>query len=440
MTGQRVPDLIPQQRAELDFLRSTPRALLLSETGTGKTAVLLTYAEDCLRQGWTVLWVTEKGLVGQFMREAGVWLSDGTPSPVAFDKAKATDRFRVATHGVLARRAGKLATSGADVLIVDEAQIVGGGGVEPNAATYRAMLELSEASTRSVFATATPVGTAHAFDLLALLECARIPGCPSRAVMASHAEYRATATKWGTVDLLAGVTDHGLGLLIAPLARHAIRGTIEGTGQATPTLVRHFVDVPLTGQDAQAYAEAEAVGGLRGHQHRQSASRSPASLVPALLYALEEADRRGHRHVVVFTDNFDLLDPITEALRSSGRDVQTITGESTAAQRTAALRAHADAPASVLVGTGAVETGLNIQHASLLVSVVQSWNPAREEQREGRLVRLGSPHKEVTHLVIRPAVGIEDHKVNRHDRKRDVTERVLSAVGSSSPRMEVAHV
>lgn len=432
MIWQGVPDLIPQQRAELDFLRSTPRALLLSETGTGKTAVLLAYAEECMRLGLTVLWVTEKGLVGQFMREAGAWLHDGTPGPVAFDKAKATDRFRVATHGVLARRAGKLDALGAGVLIVDEAQIVGGGGIDPDAATYRAIRELSEASTRSVFATATPVGTAHAFDLLALLECAQIPGCPSRAVMASHAEYRATATKWGTTDVLAGITDHGLGLLIAPLARHAIRGTIEGTGQAMPTVVRHFVDVPLTGQDAQAYAGAGAVAGLRGHQHRQSASRSAAALVPALLYALEEADRRGHRHVVVFTDNFDLFDPITEALRASGRDVQTITGESTTAQRTAALRAHADAPASVLVGTGAVETGLNIQHASLLISVVQSWNPAREAQREGRLVRLGSQHREVTHLVIRPDVGIEAHKVNRHDRKRDVAERVIGAFGSTS--------
>ncbi|MDO8308055.1 MAG: DEAD/DEAH box helicase [Actinomycetota bacterium] len=432
MTGPRKPDLYPHQRAELAFLLDTPRALLLSETGTGKTPVLLAYAEDCLRQGLTVLWVTEKGLVGQVMREAAVWLNDGTPSPVAFDKAKATDRFRVATHGLLARRAGKLNAFGADLLIVDEAQIVGGGGIEPNAATYRAIRELSEASTRSVFATATPVGTAHAFDLLALLECAQIPGCPSRAVMASQAEYQTATTKWGTAQVLAGITDYGLDLLIAALARHAIRTTVKDTGQAMPALVQRFIDVPLTGEDAQAYAEAGAMVGLRGHHYRQSASRSPDALVPALVHNMAVADSRGHRHVVVFTDNFDLFDPITETLRSCGRDVQTITGKDTPAQRTAALRAHAEAPASVLVGTGAVETGLNIQHASLLVSVVQSWNPAREEQREGRLIRLGSPHREVTHLVIRPAVGIEAHKVNRHDRKRDIAERVLGAVGSTA--------
>jgi hypothetical protein len=324
---------------------------------------------------------------------------------------------------------------------VDESHNVAGGGVDANAATYRAILGLSGRVERSVFATATPVGTAHGLDLLALLECAHIPGTPRRADVMAQVQYRVTRTPWGgLVNVIDGITSQGLAMLMAPLSAHAVRSTVHGMAEGMPTLRRSFVDVQLVGDDALAYAAAWSAGGLRGHQYRQAASRSAGSLVPALLKVLSEAEAQGHQHVVIFTDNYDLFDPIDAALRATGRDVQTITGKSSQAQRTAALAAHAQSRSSVLLGTGAVETGLNIQHASLLVSVVQSWNPAREEQREGRLVRIGSPHAEVWHVIVRPAVSLETRKVGKHDRKREVAEWVLASVPETRTPLDAAHV
>lgn len=433
--------LYPSQEAELAFLSRTPRALLLSETGTGKTPPLLCYAQATLKAGGSALWVTKKGLQVQLQREADVWLQPDVPRPVPWDKAGPEDRFRLTTHGVLASRGGGLEGWTPQLLIVDEGHKVGGGGVDPNAATYKAILDLSGRAERSVFATATPVGTAHGLDLLALLECAHIPGTPSRAEVMQHVRYRVTRTPWGgSANVIDGITSQGLAMLMAPLSAHAVRSTVHGMAEGMPALRRSFVDVPLVGEDAWAYAAAWSAGGLRGHRYRETASRSAGSLIPALLKVLSEGEAQGHRHVVVFTERYDLFEPIEAALRASGRDVQTINGDDTPAQRTAALAAHAEASSSVLLGTGAVETGLNIQHASLLVSVVQSWNPAREEQREGRLVRLGSPHTEVRHVVIRPGVALETRKVGKHDRKREVAEWVLAAVPKPAVALEAQNV
>ncbi len=85
----------------------------------------------------------------------------------------------------------------------------------------------------------------------------------------------------------------------------------------------------------------------------------------------------------------------------------------------------------MLVGNSALEEGLNLQHASLLVTVVASWSKSRELQREGRLLRLGSLHPRVHHVTVRPDVPLEVRKEARLEVKQAIADEVLRAVPSA---------
>src|SRR4029077_9620835 len=57
---------------------------------------------------------------------------------------------------------------------------------------------------------------------------------------------------------------------------------------------------------------------------------------------------------------------------------------------------HPDRPsARVMLATDAAGEGINLQFAWLMVNFDIPWNPARLEQRMGRLHRFGQPHDEV---------------------------------------------
>jgi Helicase conserved C-terminal domain len=60
-----------------------------------------------------------------------------------------------------------------------------------------------------------------------------------------------------------------------------------------------------------------------------------------------------------------------------------------------------------LVVTDVAAEGLDLQRAARVVHYDLPWTPMRLEQREGRALRLGSPHREVEVIVFRPPAAIE---------------------------------
>jgi superfamily II DNA or RNA helicase len=425
--------LLPHQMREVEFLRSHPRALLLSETGTGKTASMLARASDFLATGGRVLWVTKTGLTRQLRSEAAAWLPPSLPQPVEVDRAKDRDHFLFTTHGTVARRAEALSGLTADLLIVDEADEVKAGGRDPRAKTYLGLRGLAHQSGAVVFATATPVSTAHALDLWALMDAAGLGGLPSRDFIERHVIHAALPTKWGgTTRVPTGISEYGLGLLLRPLADSSIRTTGDQTGQGLPSMRRVYIDVPLSRSSQDAYDAASQRQGLTGHHSRQQASRSVETLVPAAHEYLTRGDGFNHDKVIVFTENFDLFRPLASALTDSGETVLELKGGMTDRQRAETLERHKAGGRSILVGTSTIETGLNLQHCSLLVTVTPSWSPARERQREGRLVRVGSIHDDVVHVTVRPAVELEDHKARRRQTKDHLAARILDVVPTTA--------
>jgi superfamily II DNA or RNA helicase len=102
----------------------------------------------------------------------------------------------------------------------------------------------------------------------------------------------------------------------------------------------------------------------------------------------------------------------------AGRDrIAVIGGETTPDERTAALSRFApdtvvwpgyEPPAGevdMLVSTDVLSEGQNLQQAQAVISYDMPWNPQRVVQRNGRVIRLRSPHREVFLATMLPAPG-----------------------------------
>lgn len=115
----------------------------------------------------------------------------------------------------------------------------------------------------------------------------------------------------------------------------------------------------------------------------------------------EMFDASGQRRkLVIFTEHRDTLNYLSEKIRTLlGRPEEVISiqgGMSRDERRTAQASFVQDKKVLVLVATDAAGEGINLQRAHLMVNYDLPWNPARLEQRFGRIHRIGQT--EVCHL------------------------------------------
>ena len=92
---------------------------------------------------------------------------------------------------------------------------------------------------------------------------------------------------------------------------------------------------------------------------------------------------------------------------------------------------------SLLVTTDVLSEGLDLQNASVIVHLDLPWNPARLEQRVGRVRRLGSPHDEVHVYAMSPPAGAE-HVLRVEARLRAKLRLASTIVGRDSPSLDIA--
>ena len=90
---------------------------------------------------------------------------------------------------------------------------------------------------------------------------------------------------------------------------------------------------------------------------------------------------------------------------------------------------------NMLVTTDVLSEGLDMQRASVIIHLDLPWNPARLEQRVGRVRRIGSSHPQVSVYVLAPPVAAE-RLLRVEQRLRDklgVAGRVIGPVGRMLP-------
>lgn len=421
MTNEEPLQILPHQVQELEFLRNHPRVLLLSETGTGKTITLLSRVQDVLSSGETVLWVTSKSLQAQLVKEASKWLPESM-QPAPFTRAGQDRPFIYLTHRLAQMRVSDLLKHRShDLLIVDEAADVGGGGANPKHKTFQALKRLSMEAQSSVFATAEPLGSLHALDLWALADCTGIPQLPNREVMNAWVEWRELPTSNSRVAYTpSGISNDGFNILLSKIRPNQIRTQIDDVTKLPPLAISHH-PVALTDQAQKDYDQANGLHGLDRHMARQQSSRDSSAIIPEVMDLLQKRYAE-HKSVLVFSEMFDLLNPLARELDARGISFLQIDGSVPEGRRGKILDRHQRGEVRVLLLTSAAEAGINAQQSTLLISVVQSYSPSRERQREGRIRRIGSVGPELVHAIVRPEVGHEKRRSQILDEKENLIQ------------------
>ena len=138
------------------------------------------------------------------------------------------------------------------------------------------------------------------------------------------------------------------------------------------------------------------------------------------LAALDRLMRRASDPVVIFTEFRHSLQAIEERLAPI-RPVAALHGGQSTSERQRALARFLRGDASVLVATDVASQGLNLQtRARWVINLDVPWNPARLEQRIGRVDRLGQTR--ATHAT----VFLADHEMEARLVQR-LAQRVAAA-------------
>ena len=155
-------------------------------------------------------------------------------------------------------------------------------------------------------------------------------------------------------------------------------------------------------------AVAEALGSL------QNADDPKLALLRRLL---EEVPSE---KVIVFSAFADTVRYIDDHLpdRVDGRDRVTVIGAETNPDERTRLLARfcpdtvvhpgyepTDGEVDLMLGNDVLSEGQNLQQAAAVISYDMPWNPQRVVQRYGRVVRLKSPHREVSLITMLPEQG-----------------------------------
>lgn len=157
------------------------------------------------------------------------------------------------------------------------------------------------------------------------------------------------------------------------------------------------------------------------------------------------------RKVAIFTSYQDTAHYLQEALEAqpdlaSGRPWEVVIGNETDANaRAQALERFAphsvtddphfttDNEVDLLISTDILSEGQNLQEAQAVLSFDMPWNPQRVVQRNGRVIRLKSPHDQVYLYTLLPEQGDLDAMLGLEARLQNKIAAANAAFGMESP-------
>lgn len=391
------------QEYERRFISDRDRGFILSGVGMGKTPTMLTAASDLLADGKKVAIVTKKSLVRQLKDEAARWLPPKY-QPVEWEAARfPRDESRpiVLTYDLMNRRIDQVVEVGFDVVLADEAHHLCGGSVVAD--SFR---RVAAPADKAFLFTATPVQDLTGLDLIHLMHAGGFVGVPTPEQHEQHFILDRLGRPTN-VDREGRETCQNL------IRRYGIRH--EATAGMVPTVNYRTHPVP-------------APPSHHRQRDQRTASRNADCLVPEVVRLLATVYAH-HDKAVIFTENFDLLEPLRLALKRAGIGHLAITGKADAKKRADFIRQWASDPnVRVLLGTSVLEQGLNLQRASLVMAVVETYVPQRGDQLAGRIARPGSTFTEVDYAAVHMDIGHEKRKASRSEGKFRLAYELLSKV------------
>ncbi|MDR1251349.1 MAG: SWF/SNF helicase family protein, partial [Treponema sp.] len=133
------------------------------------------------------------------------------------------------------------------------------------------------------------------------------------------------------------------------------------------------------------------------------------------------------RKVIVFSEWIKMHQLIAEMLRKKGVGYTELNGKVPVKQRGALIKQFEQNPeCKVFLSTEAGGAGLNLQVADILINFELPWNPAKKNQRIGRIDRLGQKSNKLLIYNLISRDSIEQHIAAGLLVKQSLFESVLS--------------
>lgn len=417
--------LRPDQAASIDFILGRRRSLLLSEPGTGKTAVMLEAASRVIADGGTALLVVPATLIEQTLEQAITW----TPHlvPRVHRPPTTESPLSITSHHKLKGLLPHLAANGLGLLAVDEAHLMATTWPVPSQLN-NSLREATRIADTSVLTTATPVDCVAALDLMGLLLAARLINQKQWDVLVdtvSFDRYDPTKPRPTRISAL------GEERIRSVLARGAVRVRLRDLGVSLPEVERRCVRVPLSASQIRAQSRAErSYTGVARARRRADAGRDPERLARAAFVWKQRRGQR-HTHTMILTDRHDLVDSVEHLFIVGSEPVYVLTGQTSATDRVRIIDEHR-ATGGVLIASEVGGTGFNLQHCSLLTEVCTTWEAEKARQRLGRILRPGNRHRQITHLRVIAESDDEARRAERRLQKSRLARQLLGDVPSPS--------
>ncbi len=235
------------------------------------------------------------------------------------------------------------------------------------------------------------------------------------------------------------------------LLRDAARAGLQDTALAgwTADALRSDAGALPVARFDPVYADAVTADRAQLEAMRTALTALTAADDPKLAALVEVLEASPAQKVAVFATFGDTVRYLDEHLpvRIGGRErIVVIGGESTPDERTRALSRFApdtvvrpgyeppDGEVDLLVSTDVLSEGQNLQQAQAVVSYDMPWNPQRVVQRNGRVIRLRSPHAEVLLTTMLAQVGDLERLLGLEAR---IQAKVVAASGVYGMESEV---
>ncbi len=146
---------------------------------------------------------------------------------------------------------------------------------------------------------------------------------------------------------------------------------------------------------------------------------------------LEKLDvKKGRQKIIIFSEWVTMLNLIGEMLRKNKIGYAQLTGKVAVKHRHQLIQKFESDPAcNVFLSSEAGGSGLNLQVADTVINFELPWNPAKKNQRIGRIDRLGQTSKQLTVINLLARNSIEMRIASGLNLKQNLFDSVLSDKG-----------
>lgn len=414
------PKLYPFQKEGVKFILSAEgRCIIADEMGLGKTPQSLAFVD--LLQGNTLI-ICPSNVLYKWRNEAQFWTNKKSINIIKTgkDPFPAQSQMDIMTYDIASRKHPELKTRDYQTIICDEAHYL----KSPKAIRTRVVKDIAKNIPYAVFLSGTPFMNqpSELFTLLNMID------------PVGFSNYFDYAKRYCGAERIGGVWVFPKNVVSNPtelanrLTGIMLRRTKGMVGLELPSLTRSYVPVDM--ENYKKYEQerkrilAEKATGLNQlaklNLLRQLVGIGKCPPAIELAESILEQDKQ----VVLFAHHKEVVSLLQKGL--SKYQTALITGDTPASERQKISNEFLmdKSKIRVIIMTTAGAEGIDLYGASDIIIVERDWTPAREEQAEARLHRIGQKNPVTAWYLV--ANDTIDYKFNELIKlKRDTFKQVV---------------